>query len=171
MGRGAAAAVLYICCLRQEVVYITAVMCSTGCNVWSCYVCHTACCLPRPLVLLSAHTRTPTPTHGQVMRAKLEEVRALNTAMHAAPGHSAVGIVLDGGALHAALTPELQPLLMELCSLCRAVVCCRVSPMQKAQVRGWWLRMSGAAFVCAAVALLLCLLCLFADASSFGCFA
>lgn len=118
-----------------------------------------------------AHTDTPTPTHGQVMRAKLEEVRALNTAMHAAPGHGAVGIVLDGGALHAALTPELQPLLMELCSLCRAVVCCRVSPMQKAQVRGWWLRMSGAAFVCAAVALLLCLLCLFADASSFGCFA
>lgn len=70
------------------------------------------------------------------MRAKLEEVRALNAAMHAAPGHTAIGIVLDGGALHAALIPELQPLLMELCSACRAVVCCRVSPMQKAQVCG-----------------------------------
>lgn len=45
-----------------------------------------------------------------------------------------VGLVLEGGALSIALEPQLQDALMELCKLCRAVVCCRVSPMQKAQV-------------------------------------
>lgn len=45
-----------------------------------------------------------------------------------------VGIVMEGGALTIALEQELQDALMELCKLCRAVVCCRVSPMQKAQV-------------------------------------
>lgn len=45
-----------------------------------------------------------------------------------------VGIVIEGGALTYALERELQDGLMELCKLCRAVVCCRVSPMQKAQV-------------------------------------
>ena len=45
-----------------------------------------------------------------------------------------MGLVIEGGALAVALTRANQATFLALCSLCRAVVCCRVSPMQKAQV-------------------------------------
>jgi hypothetical protein len=47
-----------------------------------------------------------------------------------------MGIVIEGGALAACLLPANQLPFMEMCRECAAVVCCRVSPMQKAQVRG-----------------------------------
>lgn len=47
-----------------------------------------------------------------------------------------VGIVIEGGALNACLTEPNQAAFMDMCRECRAVVCCRVSPMQKAQVGG-----------------------------------
>ncbi|TKR68028.1 hypothetical protein L596_024078 [Steinernema carpocapsae] len=43
-------------------------------------------------------------------------------------------LVLDGGSLHHALTGESRPLFAELAMMCRAVVCCRMTPMQKAEV-------------------------------------
>ena len=46
-----------------------------------------------------------------------------------------VGLVIDGGALALALQPDHERELLELCRSCAGVVCCRVSPMQKAQVR------------------------------------
>lgn len=70
----------------------------------------------------------------QVLLAKLEGVRAENLERHALPGHTNVGIVIEGGALQWALEPDNQDILMELCKECKAVVCCRVTPMQKAQV-------------------------------------
>jgi magnesium-transporting ATPase (P-type) len=70
----------------------------------------------------------------QVLQAKLEEVRRDNLERLVQPPHTNCGIVIEGGALHVALDPELQDDLMALCKECKAVVCCRVSPMQKAQV-------------------------------------
>lgn len=57
-----------------------------------------------------------------------------NNEMHCLSGHTNVGIVVEGGALNAALSPDNQDALMALCKECKAVVCCRVTPMQKAQV-------------------------------------
>jgi hypothetical protein len=45
-----------------------------------------------------------------------------------------VGLVIDGAALAVALQPQHEDDLLALCKECSAVICCRVSPMQKAQV-------------------------------------
>ena len=71
-----------------------------------------------------------------------------NLALHAPAGETCVGLVVDGGALAVMLHPEHQDGFVQLCSACRSVVCCRVSPMQKVgegECRGgegaalaWW---------------------------------
>uniref|UniRef100_F1KSC3 Phospholipid-transporting ATPase n=1 Tax=Ascaris suum TaxID=6253 RepID=F1KSC3_ASCSU len=43
-------------------------------------------------------------------------------------------LIIDGSSLHYAMTGECRPLLGELALSCRAVVCCRMTPMQKADV-------------------------------------
>ncbi|GLC46227.1 hypothetical protein PLESTM_001842700 [Pleodorina starrii] len=43
-------------------------------------------------------------------------------------------VVIDGKALSYALAKDLAPLFLEVGIRCKAVVCCRVSPLQKAQV-------------------------------------
>jgi phospholipid-translocating ATPase len=42
-------------------------------------------------------------------------------------------IVIDGDTLRFALDESLKPLLLSLGTQCDTVVCCRVSPAQKAQ--------------------------------------
>lgn len=41
-------------------------------------------------------------------------------------------VVIDGETLRHALDPSLKPLFLDLTTQCSAVVCCRVSPSQKA---------------------------------------
>ncbi|KII85635.1 hypothetical protein PLICRDRAFT_115926 [Plicaturopsis crispa FD-325 SS-3] len=49
------------------------------------------------------------------------------------PGAKAsFAVVIDGDTLRYALTPELKPLFLNLGTQCETVVCCRVSPAQKA---------------------------------------
>ncbi|KHN72946.1 putative phospholipid-transporting ATPase IA [Toxocara canis] len=43
-------------------------------------------------------------------------------------------LIIDGSSLHYAMTGECRSLLGELALSCRAVVCCRMTPMQKADV-------------------------------------
>ncbi|CAL1710461.1 unnamed protein product [Somion occarium] len=51
------------------------------------------------------------------------------------PGaQAAFAIVIDGDTLRHALTPQLKPLFLDLATQCETVVCCRVSPAQKALV-------------------------------------
>ncbi|PNW75666.1 hypothetical protein CHLRE_12g536050v5 [Chlamydomonas reinhardtii] len=45
-------------------------------------------------------------------------------------------LIIDGKALSYALSKDLAPLLLRVGLRCKAVVCCRVSPLQKAQVTG-----------------------------------
>lgn len=45
-----------------------------------------------------------------------------------------LSLVVDGQSLKYALTHELRRDFLELCLSCRSVICCRVSPMQKAEV-------------------------------------
>lgn len=45
-----------------------------------------------------------------------------------------LALVIDGAALVHALTPKLEEQLYELATACRAVVCCRVAPLQKAGI-------------------------------------
>ena len=49
------------------------------------------------------------------------------------PGAQAsFAVVIDGDTLRHALSPELKPLFLSLGTQCETVVCCRVSPAQKA---------------------------------------
>lgn len=58
-------------------------------------------------------------------------------------------VVIDGDTLRHAFDPALKPLFLNLATQCETVVCCRVSPAQKAltvklvsraiRVRGRWL--------------------------------
>lgn len=46
-----------------------------------------------------------------------------------------LALIIDGKCLMYALDPSLRVMLLNLSLNCSAVVCCRVSPLQKAQVR------------------------------------
>ena len=46
-----------------------------------------------------------------------------------------LALVIDGKCLMYALDPTLRVMLLNLSLNCHAVVCCRVSPLQKAQVK------------------------------------
>ena len=51
------------------------------------------------------------------------------------PGaQQAFAVVIDGDTLRHALLPALKPLFLNLATQCETVVCCRVSPAQKALV-------------------------------------
>jgi magnesium-transporting ATPase (P-type) len=43
-------------------------------------------------------------------------------------------LVIDGQSLKHALSHDLKMDFLELCMSCKSVICCRVSPMQKAEV-------------------------------------
>ncbi|GMH43083.1 hypothetical protein BSKO_11005 [Bryopsis sp. KO-2023] len=66
------------------------------------------------------------------LQQKYLEIEA--KASRSLDGVSRIGLVIEGAALAIALQPEYQDLFLDLCKHCRAVVCCRVSPIQKAQV-------------------------------------
>lgn len=77
----------------------------------------------------------------QVLTSKQEEARMEQSRLDAELGSgrgSMVGLVVEGGALTRLLRAEYPALASQLCDLCtssKSVVCCRVSPLQKAQVR------------------------------------
>ncbi|CAG8554921.1 10831_t:CDS:2 [Ambispora leptoticha] len=48
--------------------------------------------------------------------------------------HDRHALVIDGLTLKYALNPEVKNLLLDVGKQCQAVICCRVSPLQKAQV-------------------------------------
>jgi phospholipid-transporting ATPase len=45
-----------------------------------------------------------------------------------------MALIIDGKSLAFALEEEMQSVFLELACLCKAVICCRVSPLQKALV-------------------------------------
>eukprot|EP00899_Mesostigma_viride_P007202 jgi/Mesvir1/16483/Mv10041-RA.1 len=55
------------------------------------------------------------------------------------PGSGGNALIIDGKCLVATLGDELRPLFVQVVSLCTSVLCCRVSPIQKAQVT-WLVR-------------------------------
>jgi phospholipid-transporting ATPase len=64
------------------------------------------------------------------IQAKLDAVRSA-----AANGeHDTLALVIDGKSLTFALEKDLEKLFLDLALMCKAVICCRVSPLQKALV-------------------------------------
>jgi len=48
--------------------------------------------------------------------------------------NSSLALILEGETLRWALEPSCKSLMLELSCRCKAVICCRVSPLQKAKV-------------------------------------
>lgn len=78
---------------------------------------------------------------ARILRGKWDEVVMEQTQLEGQYGARCgprVGLVVEGGALGRLLDPAEQRVheaaLVDLCCACKSVVCCRVSPMQKAQV-------------------------------------
>jgi magnesium-transporting ATPase (P-type) len=44
------------------------------------------------------------------------------------------GLMITGSALIHAFSDELKMKFIELCTMCKSVICCRMTPLQKAQV-------------------------------------
>lgn len=66
------------------------------------------------------------------MQGDYDELEAAK-ADHSSPS-GRFAVVIDGDALRLAMNPALQVKFLLLCKQCRAVLCCRVSPAQKAAV-------------------------------------
>jgi phospholipid-transporting ATPase len=59
--------------------------------------------------------------------AELKEMREMRA-------ESEVAVIIDGKTLKYALGCEIRKDFLDLCICCRVVICCRVSPIQKAEV-------------------------------------
>lgn len=64
-------------------------------------------------------------TKGSLQRELVKAQKSPRTIM---------ALIIDGAALDFALVPDVAPILLDLACLCKAVICCRVSPLQKSQV-------------------------------------
>ncbi|OBZ89260.1 Phospholipid-transporting ATPase DNF1 [Choanephora cucurbitarum] len=82
--------------------------------------------LTRDMLLISVNAHSEEETMEQLRKA-LEEVTEKSKSQKCA-------LVIDGESLKYALESNCKDQLLELGTQCRAVVCCRVSPMQKAKV-------------------------------------
>ncbi|KAL6930714.1 probable Probable phospholipid-transporting ATPase DRS2 [Hanseniaspora guilliermondii] len=64
----------------------------------------------------------------------IEKFRAFKEMNVSAQDMQNLALVIDGKSLGYALEPDMEDYLMTLGKLCKAVICCRVSPLQKALV-------------------------------------
>lgn len=78
-------------------------------------------------MIISAETLEGTRTQIETGIDKISATRARGdmSQQHA--------VVIDGETLRHALDAAIKPLFLELTTQCETVVCCRVSPAQKAQ--------------------------------------
>ncbi|XP_056106258.1 phospholipid-transporting ATPase VB [Rhinichthys klamathensis goyatoka] len=76
-------------------------------------------------------------TLGEVRRSSLSPAGEVqfrgNNSAFTLTEHS-IGLVIDGPTLSMAMSDDLVEQFVELCKHCRAVLCCRVTPLQKSSV-------------------------------------
>lgn len=70
----------------------------------------------------------------QNLKEKMDAISEHQHDVDASVLDSSLALVIDGHSLGYALEPELDDLFLALATRCRAVICCRVSPLQKALV-------------------------------------
>lgn len=64
----------------------------------------------------------------------LEKLRAFDEHQISQQDMNTLALVIDGKSLGYALDPDMEDYLLKIGKLCKAVICCRVSPLQKALV-------------------------------------
>ncbi len=91
---------------------------------------------------VSSNTHTVCVVLQSVCKTRLEDTLAEVRRSTRAPGagydgpltEPSIGLVIDGSTLSMAMSDELVEQFVELCKHCRAVLCCRVTPLQKSAV-------------------------------------
>lgn len=88
-------------------------------------------------MILSAETLDDTRSQIEAGLNKLASIKGVPTKKQArmsidAKQGKGCAVVIDGDTLRYALEPALKPLFLSLGTQCDTVVCCRVSPAQKA---------------------------------------
>ncbi len=86
--------------------------------------------LSEDMMLLIVNEEDATATRQNIQK-KLEAIR--NNA-EGSIEMDTLALVIDGKSLTYALEPDLEKMLYDLAVMCKAVICCRVSPLQKALV-------------------------------------
>lgn len=64
----------------------------------------------------------------------MEKLNILNSNQLSEDDRNSLALVIDGKSLGYALEPDLEDMFLAIGSVCKAVICCRVSPLQKALV-------------------------------------
>lgn len=83
------------------------------------------------LLIINEETKADTQRN---LREKLDAINEHQQDMDASVFDSSLALIIDGHSLGFALEPELEDDFLSLATRCRAVICCRVSPLQKALV-------------------------------------
>jgi phospholipid-translocating ATPase len=86
--------------------------------------------LQKSMTLIMIHSNSIEETTMQLQQALDRFWEAGGQARNGA----SLALVIDGNSLKFALEPECKRLLLELGCRCKSVLCCRVSPLQKALV-------------------------------------
>ncbi|XP_054648594.1 phospholipid-transporting ATPase VB isoform X2 [Dunckerocampus dactyliophorus] len=73
-------------------------------------------------------------TCTSILDCTLEEVKRYENDPRNVDTTPDISLVIDGGTLAIALSPDLQGRFVELAKRCRSVLCCRVTPLQKSAV-------------------------------------
>ncbi|KAJ1930063.1 aminophospholipid translocase [Tieghemiomyces parasiticus] len=63
-----------------------------------------------------------------------KKLRAIKEGRGTNVDFESLALIIDGKTLEFALQPDLELVFLEIATMCKAVVCCRVSPLQKALV-------------------------------------
>ena len=74
------------------------------------------------------------PLLSNIIHFSIETVFKIFRVNHLVGQSNNVTLVLDGKSLEFTLLPDLRKEFIDVCVSCKAVVCCRVSPSQKADM-------------------------------------
>lgn len=83
------------------------------------------------LLIINEETKADTK---QNLEEKLAAIHEHQSEMNESALDSSLALIIDGHSLGFALEPELEDTFIALATRCKAVICCRVSPLQKALV-------------------------------------
>ena len=78
--------------------------------------------------LINSESEVARKKNREIINAKIDETQTYKR------NDQKLGLVIEGGALTIMLKPEYQESLLLICKLCNSVICCRMSPLQKAEV-------------------------------------
>ncbi|KAI9217580.1 hypothetical protein BC828DRAFT_252781 [Blastocladiella britannica] len=93
-----------------------------------------ACNLIRPHMDVLSIRHAPSSTPLQVPVPAIDQLTHVVTVLGTMPEDRQACVVVDGESLADIMLPEHRPMLLRLCRLADHVICCRASPLQKAQV-------------------------------------